>query len=560
MDESSGLHSVILSLGTQAKSSPYFTTFLLLSLWVLFTRLRTGLEKSKRQNQVSTSEKNIPILPYWIPYIGHAPEFAWSFDDLLAKGRNTTKDGMFGIHMMGSKHYMVLMPSLVHQFFGKRSTVLSGQDFLGWIFTKYFGDGGATANMESKRFQTVHQSLNQLLKEPFLSRATEKTVQLVESRTPTLLSFDSKPTAQAEWESMANVVRDGKSAEVDLFPLLMNYVADVATNVLMGDAFLKNNPGITQDLWEFDSKFNALLTGIPIITPGLVKAKEARKKLNFAVSEWNHAAMDTMNGKQVDEKWADMSDISESMRSRLKALQSIEAPEPFAIAQNLAVYWGLMVNANKVNFWMLLHIISSPKLLSAIQEEITPFAKFSPDTEQLKLDIDSLMKQCPLLKATFFETMRFYTSGVSYKKVLQDVTLTESAEDAATFGKPIPQTYHIAKGNFLVIPHAVMQMDPRIWDQPTEFNPHRFLVPDETSPDKMRAEMGHLHSFGGGTSVCKGRFFAEREVLIFTAGLLVTWNFSPVDGGKWKIPGKSYNGTGSANPKGNVRVRMSRRV
>ena len=99
---------------------------------------------------------------------------------------------------------------------------------------------------------------------------------------------------------------------------------------------------------------------------------------------------------------------------------------------------------------MLLHIISSPKLLSTIREEIAPFAKFDPDTEQLNLDIDSLLKQCPVFKATFFETMRFYTAGVSYKKVLQDVTLTESAEDAATFGKPIPQTYYIAKGNFLV--------------------------------------------------------------------------------------------------------------
>jgi len=460
---------------------------------------------------------------------------------------------------MGSKHYMVLMPSLVHQLFGKRSTVLSGQDFLGWIFTKYFGDGGATANMESKRFQIVHQSLNQLLKEPFLSKATEKTVRLVETQTPILISFGSKLPAQKEWESVANVVRDGKSAEVDLFPLMMNYVADVATNVLMGDAFLKNNPGITQDLWEFDRKFNALLTGIPIVTPGLGRAKEARKRLNSAVSEWNHAAMDTMNGKQVDEKWANMSDISESMRSRLKSLQSIEAPEPFATAQNLAVYWGLMVNANKVNFWMLLHIISSPKLLSTIREEIAPFAKFDPDTEQLNLDIDSLLKQCPVFKATFFETMRFYTAGVSYKKVLQDVTLTESAEDAATFGKPIPQTYYIAKGNFLVIPHAVMQMDPRIWDQPTKFNPHRFLIPDGTSPGKMKAEMGHLNAFGGGTSVCKGRFFAEREVLVFTAGLLVTWDFSPVGGEKWNITGKSYNGTGSANPKGNVRVRMTRR-
>src|SRR4051794_27538354 len=99
---------------------------------------------------------------------------------------------------------------------------------------------------------------------------------------------------------------------------------------------------------------------------------------------------------------------------------------------------------------MLLHIISSPELLSTIQEEIAPFAKFSAETGKLDLDVDSLVKSCPVFKAAFAETMRSYTAGVSYKKVLQDVTLTESVEDAATLGKPIPQTYHISKGNFLV--------------------------------------------------------------------------------------------------------------
>ncbi|KAG4428088.1 hypothetical protein IFR05_016428, partial [Cadophora sp. M221] len=168
-------NDIISTLITHAKSSPYLTTFLILSLCLLSTRLRTGFEKSKRQNQVSVTEKKIPILPYWIPYIGHAVEFAWSFDDLLAKGRDTTKDGIFGIHMLGSNHYMVLMPSLVHQFFSKRSTVLSGEDFIFWIFSKYFGDGGATANIGSGKFKTVHLTLNSLLKEPFLERATVKT-------------------------------------------------------------------------------------------------------------------------------------------------------------------------------------------------------------------------------------------------------------------------------------------------------------------------------------------------------------------------------------------------
>ncbi|KAL2073347.1 hypothetical protein VTL71DRAFT_10671 [Oculimacula yallundae] len=559
MEGSLRLHEILSTLKNHVKASPYFTTFVLLSFWVLFTRLRTGIEKSKRQNQTSAPEKNIPILPYWIPFIGHAPEFAWSFDDLLVKGRDTTKDGIFGIHMMGSKHFMVIMPSLVQQFFKQRSTVLSGQDFIFWICIKYFGDGGATANTEPAKFKAVHSTLNSLLKEPFLSEATEKTVRLVERQMPTVISFGEKAEGLKEWESMANVVRDGETAEVDFFPLVMNYVADVAGNVLMGDDFLKNNPGITQDLWEFDSKFNAFLTGIPIVTPGLAKAKIAREKLKAAISEWNHAATDHINGKTVDDKWSGISDISETMRIRLKAFQSVDVDEEFAIAQNLALYWGLMVNANKVLFWVLLHIISSPDLLSTIREEIAPFAKFSPATENLQLDVDSLVKSCPVFKGTFFEAMRLYTAGVSYKKVLQDVTLTESAEDAAKFGKPVPQTYHISKGNFLVIPHAVMQTDARIWDQPNSFNPHRFLVPDDQDPKKMHAEQGHLHAFGGGTSICKGRFFAEREILIFAAGFLTTWEFDAVKGEKWNIPGKSYNGTGSASPKKNVRVRMTRR-
>lgn len=103
-----------------------------------------------------------------------------------------------------------------------------------------------------------------------------------------------------------------------------------------------------------------------------------------------------------------------------------------------------------MNFWTLLHIISTPNLLATIQDEIAPFAKFNSETNKLVLDVDALIKSCPVFKATFYEAMRFYTAGVSYKKVLQDVTLTESAEDAATFGKPQPQTYHIAAGNFLV--------------------------------------------------------------------------------------------------------------
>lgn len=111
-----------------------------------------------------------------------------------------------------------------------------------------------------------------------------------------------------------------------------------------------------------------------------------------------------------------------------------------------------MVNANKITFWMLLHIISDPELLENVRKEIGPYARRGVDEQsRLALDVDGLIQKCPLLKATFFETMRLYTAGTSYKNVCQDLTLTESPEDAETLGKPKPQTYHIKAGTFLAM-------------------------------------------------------------------------------------------------------------
>jgi cytochrome P450 len=120
---------------------------------------------------------------------------------------------------------------------------------------------------------------------------------------------------------------------------------------------------------------------------------------------------------------------------------------------------------------MLLHINLNPDLLETIRKEIKGYAEVTgPSPGSLKLDVDSLVKYCPILKGCFFESMRLYTARVSYKKVLQDLTLTKGAEDAATFGKPRPQTYHVKTGDFLVIPEATLQTDPRLWKDSSVFN------------------------------------------------------------------------------------------
>jgi cytochrome P450 len=451
---------------------------------------------------------------------------------------------------------MVLMPSLTKQFFLQRPSVLTSNDFIVYVCDKYFGDGGATGKLSDEDYKAVHGVLNSLMKEPFLSNATDLAVKLIEQNTPRMVSFSADATKKQHWERHIRAVPAGDHVEVDLFALTMNYIGDIAGEVLMGKAFFENNPNVLDDLLVLDSGFGALLTGAPSVTPGLAKARAARTRLIAVLDEWTHAVTAMINGKDPEYKWRDLSDVSETMLLRVKALQDIKANDRLAAASSVALYWALMVNANKIIFWMLLHIISSTELLASIRTEIAIFAKATTDEAPgLKLDVPGLVKSCPLLKATFFETMRLYTAGTSYKKVLQDVTLTESPEDAATFGKPRSQTYHVAAGNYLVIPHGTMQTDPRLWADPATFDASRFLITGDKGP---RADLKHLNPFGGGHSVCKGRAFAEREVLGFIAAFVTMWDFSPV-GARWVLPGKSFSGAGSANPIGSMRVRMRRR-
>jgi len=356
--------------------------------------------------------------------------------------------------MMGNKHYIVLMPSLVKQFFVQRPSVISSDSFLHWIYDKYFGDSGASKRMPEHDFHKVHGSQGMFMREPFLSTATATTRSLVEERATSLIRLSSDAEKQSVWERSANVALVGeKSAEADLYPLIMDFVASSAGVALMGHAFVENNPGILEDLWAFDSSFSALLTGLPSLMPKMARARAARTRLQAAVKEWNDAVTAMLEERDLGPKWDDLSDVPEAMRLRVKALRDTNSEDIFASVSTLATYWGLMVNANKITFWMLLHIISDPELLENVRKEIGPYARRGVDGEQsrLALDVDGLIQKCPLLKATFFETMRLYTAGTSYKNVCQDLTLAESPEDAETLGKPKPQTYHVKAGTFLVM-------------------------------------------------------------------------------------------------------------
>jgi hypothetical protein len=79
--------TLLTSLSHHISSHPILTSLLVVPAILLAVRIQTGSRKTRVQNETDAEEKDIPILPYWLPYVGHAVQFAWSFDELLTWGR-----------------------------------------------------------------------------------------------------------------------------------------------------------------------------------------------------------------------------------------------------------------------------------------------------------------------------------------------------------------------------------------------------------------------------------------------------------------------------------------
>jgi cytochrome P450 len=170
-------------------------------------------------------------------------------------------------------------------------------------------------------------------------------------------------------------------------------------------------------------------------------------------------------------------------------------------------------NANQVVFWMLWHIYSNRRLLSEVRQELDRYVKvISPksglpiaESDRLDMDEKGILRSCPLLKASYFEAMRLYSQGTTYKSVTADFMVTESPEDAAMAGESKPRTYKLSKGQYVCVPHLVHQRDERYFKDPAVFNPERFYVNDKEKPHEIGVEMGSMRPFGGGPNMCKGK-------------------------------------------------------
>ncbi|KJZ74131.1 hypothetical protein HIM_06580 [Hirsutella minnesotensis 3608] len=212
-------------------------------------------------------------------------------------------------------------------------------------------------------------------------------------------------------------------------------------------------------------------------------------------------------------------------------------------------------------FWMLWHVLSDPLVLAECRREIEQSACFLPRQQpdldngeglggRRGIEFDRLTKSefCPILVSTWHEVLRYNHTGIAARMVMEETMLGR---------------YLLKKGSTVVIANPVIHSDTSAWGpSANEFQHQRFVRSQkinrdptldlrDTSSEKMTTTMTKssvknlekstaCRIFGGGSTLCPGRYLASQEVLSLVALVVLNFDVFPVHG-RWVLPGKNVS-------------------
>lgn len=374
------------------------------------------------------------------------------------------------------------------------------------------------------------------------------------------VSFSQDKEKMKRWERLADtkvISSEDKSGQIavveaNLSALIMDFGACFTIPPIFGHDLLDRNPNFEEDIWKFDHVVPLLFINMPKWLPFKVMKEglEARKRLLDGVEAFSRRVTQFQRGEEVDDG-ADMSDVSDVILERNKAFERNDWSYKERAASELLVLFASNANTQPVLFWLILYIYSTPGLADTLRKEVAPFITLSDSPNNKKditgIDTSSLSRECQLLKSVILETFRLAFGAVTTRLVKRPITVKDGNH-----------THQLHPGTFLSVPHSFSQRDPSLYPDPDRFVPNRFLETDPLS-GKMIAKYGKLRPWGAGASMCRGRLFAEKELMAISAALMMVWDISPAGGDEWKLP-EMVGGPGPTKPKEDVRVEIRRRV
>eukprot|EP00924_Labyrinthula_sp_SR-Ha-C_P006463 snap_masked-scaffold_120-processed-gene-0.21-mRNA-1 protein AED:0.69 eAED:0.69 QI:0/-1/0/1/-1/1/1/0/542 len=225
--------------------------------------------------------------------------------------------------------------------------------------------------------------------------------------------------------------------------------------------------------------------------PGKKKYMRLRKKLNGICYE------------MVDKRLASEGKASGDEQDLMSLYMKIARDTEFGTREMLKDFSILFLAAGTHTSshsmqYAILYLGKHLKLQEDLREEILKFSKFDPETHEFDVDMNK-MKECKLLDAILLETMRLHAVvGFNGRQAVEDDVL--------------PDGSFVSKGTVILYDAFTMAYDPNLYDNPSEFDPTRWMSEERGS--ESFDDTTYL-TFASGKRKCMGQSLAFHEMKFF---------------------------------------------
>lgn len=264
-----------------------------------------------------------------------------------------------------------------------------------------------------------------------------------------------------------------------LFDMVESAVFHAGTDALFGAGVA--DPAALATFRRFDAVFQLLAAGVPArLLPGVLPAQR-----------WLAARVGALR--------PDASDFVASRDAMFKRL----LPAKDRPHLQLGILWAAHANTIPAAFWTLAHVLADPAAHATLRAEVDEVLATSDGA----CGRDQLRRMTRLDSAVS-EALRLASSSLTIRLVRRPIVLQLDSGGA----------WSLRQGDRVCLAPCVTHRDPELFPEPDRYRADRFLG---AQFHKRGKKVGYaLMPYGGGVSMCPGRFLAHEDIKHLVARVL----------------------------------------
>lgn len=464
-----------------------FTPFVYNILWQLY---------------YSTRKDRVPLVFYWIPWVGSAVPYGMQPYDFFELCRAKHGD-VFAFVLLGKVMTVYLGPK-GHEFvLNSKGASVSAEEAYKHLTTPVFGKGviydcSNARLMEQKKFAKYA-----LTKDSFINYVPKIKEEILD------YFVDSENfKMKGKNSGIANVMLT--QPELTIF---------TASRSLMGDEMRKlfdaSFAQLYSDLDKGFTPINFVFPNLPL--PQYRKRDEAQRKISGTY-------MKLINQRRATGDIDPQRDLIDSLMTHSTYKDGVKMTDQEIANLLIGVLMGGQHTSAATSAWFLLHLAERPELQEELYQEVT--SVLAPKGGKLEdLSYDDLQKM-PLVTNVIKETLRIHMPLHSiFRKVMKPLV--------------VPNTkYVVPAGHHVLVSPGYAQTNDKYFPNAAKFDPHRWddaSAQTSTGDDTIDYGFGAVSKgvsspylpFGGGRHRCIGEQFAYVQLgtILATYVFNLKWTF-----------------------------------